>query len=460
MSSSNAVEEAVRLLASLGVENLCIPSRALEDQELLLLLPICESPERHRWLQERVFSSLEEEEAFYLTNIIGALFSVVFVAIVAGLFLGLLTLDVLDLQIIQRASIDEDERHYATNLLPIVKERHQLLVTLLLMNALAYETLPIFLDALVPSWAAVLLSVTIIMIFGEILPSGIFTGPNQLYLGNAMVPLVKFFLFIMYPFAKPLAKVLDFLTEEGDGTPTEAYNRGELSALVRIQHEQLERRGTRLIRALKNDRSKDQSWSALKAELLERVTEIGAETDHEPLKEQYMPPLEKREVDLVEGALKMKTNLAMDIFTPYRSVYAVPDNLVLDKSNITLMYSHGYSRVPVYRANPNDPEDRQNVVGFLITRQLMLVDWEDERELSTLPLQRPTCVSARMNLIDLFEILQTDGLLMTFVCARPDLANKALAAELPIPVEAGLIGIITLVDILESILQDRIYDER
>ena len=43
--------------------------------------------------------------------------------------------------------------------------------------------------------------------------------------------------------------------------------------------------------------------------------------------------------------------------------------------------------------------------------------------------------------------------------ARPDLANRALKAEKPIPVEAGLIGIISLVDIMESVLQDRIYDE-
>jgi hypothetical protein len=80
--------------------------------------------------------------------------SVLLVGLIAGLFLGLMTLDALDLQIIGRASVDEDERKYAAKLLPIVSQRHRLLVTLLILNALAYETLPIFLDALVPSWAA------------------------------------------------------------------------------------------------------------------------------------------------------------------------------------------------------------------------------------------------------------------------------------------------------------------
>mmetsp|Transcript_9161 Transcript_9161/g.13367 ORF Transcript_9161/g.13367 Transcript_9161/m.13367 type:complete len:106 (-) Transcript_9161:139-456(-) len=48
---------------------------------------------------------------------------------------------------------------------------------------------------------------------------------------------------------------------------------------------------------------------------------------------------------------------------------------------------------------------------------------------------------------------------MTFVCARPDLANKALAAHLPIPAEAGFLGVVTLEDLMESVLQDKIYDE-
>lgn len=389
---------------------------------------------------------------------------VAMVAVISGLFLGLLTLDALDLQIIQRASLDEDERLYATTLLPLIKRRHQILVTLLLMNALAYEALPIFLDALVPSYVAVLLSVTIVMVFGEILPSGICMGPNQLYLGYQMVPLMNFFLWIFQPLATPLAKLLDYLTDSGDEHDHGAYNRSELSALIRIQHEaELSQRGTRLSRVMKKDRRRDQTWAALKAEILERVQENHpetAETDDEArVAEKFMLHLHKREVDMVEGALQMKTVHAMDVYTPLSGVYAVADNLVLDKATITTIYGHGYSRVPVYRHNAGDPADLSQVLGFLITRQLMLIDWDDEREISTLPLQRPTCVSPRMNLIDLFEVLQKDGPMMTFVCARPDLANKALKAGSPIPVEAGFMGIITLVDIMESIIQDRLYDE-
>lgn len=41
---------------------------------------------------------------------------------------------------------------------------------------LANEALPVMLDRIVPSYAAILLSVTLVLIFGEVVPSAIFTG--------------------------------------------------------------------------------------------------------------------------------------------------------------------------------------------------------------------------------------------------------------------------------------------
>jgi len=229
----------------LGIENLCIvPPSELESQEdasfvsasairgggrrsdeafaffggdidaaradlLHLVLPLCgpfsvgiaggyddydvDNPTTTR----RLGSRREEQEVFITVNVLGAAFCVACVAVIAGLFLGLLTLDKLDLQIIQRASMDADERRYATALLPVIEQRHLVLVTLLILNALAYETLPIFLDNLVPSWVAILLSSTVVMVFGEIIPSGIFMGPQQLYLGYHMVRLAGEFLSIV-----------------------------------------------------------------------------------------------------------------------------------------------------------------------------------------------------------------------------------------------------------------------
>ena len=176
---------------------------------------------------------------FYIsTNLLGATFCVGFVALISSMFLGFLTLDTLDLQIKVRAAVDMDERRYAAALLPIVKQHHRLLVTLLLLNAIAYETLPLFLDNLVPSWAAILLSVTFLLIFGEIIPSAIFTGPDQLRLAFQLTPLVSFCLMIMYPLTYPLTKVLDHFVPHDESD--DFYHRGELSALIKIQYEQRE----------------------------------------------------------------------------------------------------------------------------------------------------------------------------------------------------------------------------
>jgi metal transporter CNNM len=92
------------------------------------------------------------------------------------MFLGFLTLDALDIRIKMQAAVDPAEREAAEIIYPLVNRNHRLLVTLLLMNAVAYECLPLFLDELMPTYLTILFSVTVLLVFGEILPSAIFTG--------------------------------------------------------------------------------------------------------------------------------------------------------------------------------------------------------------------------------------------------------------------------------------------
>ena len=67
-----------------------------------------------------------------------------------------------------------------------MKNQHLLLCTLLIGNSLAMEALPIFLDTLVPSFVAVLISVTLILAFGEVThPSLLPSIPSPLLLPHS-----------------------------------------------------------------------------------------------------------------------------------------------------------------------------------------------------------------------------------------------------------------------------------
>merc|ERR1740121_1537740 len=125
----------------------------------------------------------------------------------------------------------KDDQAAARRVLPLIQDHHRLLVTLLLMNSIANEALPLFLDKIVPSWLAVLLSVSLVLIFGEILPSAVFTGSEQLKIAAMFAPAVACCQFILAPVAMPIAKALDvFLGEDHKGR----YNFAELRAIVGI----------------------------------------------------------------------------------------------------------------------------------------------------------------------------------------------------------------------------------
>ncbi|KAK9292397.1 hypothetical protein L1049_020364 [Liquidambar formosana] len=97
---------------------------------------------------------------------------VLFAGLMSGLTLGLMSLSLVDLEVLIKAG-QPQERKNAEKIFPIVKNQHLLLCTLLIGNAMAMEALPIFLDALLPAWGAILISVTLILAFGEIIPQAV-----------------------------------------------------------------------------------------------------------------------------------------------------------------------------------------------------------------------------------------------------------------------------------------------
>jgi CBS domain containing-hemolysin-like protein len=131
----------------------------------------------------------------------------------SGLTVGYLSIDDLVLELRSTNGTDEEKRH-AARVLPILADRHWLLVTLLLMNAAAMETLPLCLDKLVPEYLAIIISVTLVLFFGEVIPQAYCTGPDQVKVAAYVAPLAKGLMLFSSILTYPLAKLLDRILGE------------------------------------------------------------------------------------------------------------------------------------------------------------------------------------------------------------------------------------------------------
>ena len=131
---------------------------------------------------------------------------VLFAGVASGLTVGLLSFDTLQLSILQMEGSAQDKRR-AARIKPLIEQHHFLLCTLLLANAAAMEALPIFLDEIVPSYLAIIISVTAVLMFGEIIPQAVCTGPNKLCVAAGLSYFVRFLMLVEFPIAWPLGKV-------------------------------------------------------------------------------------------------------------------------------------------------------------------------------------------------------------------------------------------------------------
>jgi len=190
-------------------------------------------------------------------------------ALAAGLTMGLVSIDPFDMKLLMNTRREDcnsvkqtkqlrREQSAASRISPLLKDHHKLLVTLLLLNSVANEALPIFLDQIVPSFLAVLISVTCVLFFGEVLPSAVFTGPSQLPIAAAFSPFVKCLQFVFMPLSLPIKTLLDHMVGHEEDGPK--YTRAELKALIRLhRHDMIGRHDTDVEESHVVDDSDDES---------------------------------------------------------------------------------------------------------------------------------------------------------------------------------------------------------
>ncbi|GAB2295171.1 DUF21 domain-containing protein At4g14240 [Dionaea muscipula] len=273
---------------------------------------------------------------------------VLFAGIMSGLTLGLMSLSLVDLEILQ-SSGDSSEKKQAAAILPVVKKQHHLLVTLLLCNACAMEALPLYLDKLVNQFAAIVLSVTFVLAFGEVIPQAICTRYG-LAVGANFMWLVRILMIICYPIAYPIGKVLDWLLGHNEAL----FRRAQLKALVSIHGQEAGK---------------------------------GGELTHD-------------ETTIISGALDLTEKTAEEAMTPIESTFSLDVDSKLDWEAMGKILARGHSRVPVYSGNP------KNVIGLLLVKSLLTVRAETETPVSAVSIRRIPRVPADMPLYDILNEFQ------------------------------------------------------
>ncbi|CAE7828938.1 CBSDUF4, partial [Symbiodinium sp. CCMP2456] len=117
----------------------------------------------------------------------------------------------------------------------VVSDKHLLLVTLLLVNTMATETLPLVLNVEMNAVASATVGILGLLVGGEILPQALFSVVSLNTLSH-FLPFVQVLLWISWPIARPFATVLDLMFHRGGMNPFE-MPRQALLALMRVQQE-------------------------------------------------------------------------------------------------------------------------------------------------------------------------------------------------------------------------------
>ncbi|XP_056326794.1 metal transporter CNNM2a [Danio aesculapii] len=312
----------------------------------------------------------------------------------SGLNLGLMALDPMELRIVQNCGT-EKEKHYAKAIEPVRSQGNYLLCSLLLGNVLVNTTLTILLDDIAGSGLiAVVVSTIGIVIFGEIVPQAI-CSRHGLAVGANTIFLTKFFMILTFPASYPVSKLLDHVLGQEIGT---VYNREKLLEMLRV-------------------------------------------TD--PYND-----LVKEELNIIQGALELRTKTVEDVMTPLRDCFMISGDAILDFATMSEIMESGYTRIPVYEG------ERCHIVDLLFVKDLAFVDPDDCTPLKTIT----KFYSHPLHFV--FNDTKLDAMLEEFKKGKSHLAIvQRVNNEGEGDPFYEVLGIVTLEDVIEEIIKSEILDE-
>ena len=470
----------------------------------------------------------------------------------SGLTVGYLSIDELVLELKIKGGTEE-EKGMAKVIQEILSSKHKLLVTLLISNAAAMEALPLFINRLVPEWAAIIISTTLVLFIGEVIPQAICTGPNQLKIAASVAPTVKFLLFILYPLNVPLGKMLDHLlgvhsrnrfmnTDLRSLIELHTFDSLKRLNLLHGEHGKNDNSERGLV---KTDKSKDNNLFNLSKDNLNSqnvnntnklnnnfsinnnnlnkkqnnntynrnndLHEIGSinesnygsgsfnktpvdntinnanmdnymnknlnshdmnpssimTTSHELLDGDF--GLNEEQANLMISAIEMKEKKTIEVMIPIVKTFMVSYDDPIDNVRLSVILERGFSRIPVYAGN--NPAD---IIGLVRIKQLIGINLQEKKSMRDhgIQLKKPLVIYPKLNLLDLLREFKKGKSHMAFITENVKELQKKLGfsgmnnrgknkgidllSDSPDP---KVLGIVTLEDVIERMINIEIYDE-
>eukprot|EP00079_Xenopus_tropicalis_P011408 XP_002937228.2 PREDICTED: metal transporter CNNM1 isoform X1 [Xenopus tropicalis] len=322
-----------------------------------------------------------------------------FSALFCGLRLSLLSLDPVELRVLQNSGSPAEKEH-ARRVQSVRSSGSYLLCTLLLGHVLANASLAGWLCSSLPptpagNWLPVLVCTACVFLCGEVAPYSV-CSRHGLAIASRTVWLTRLLMAVAFPVCFPLSRLLDWALRQEIST---FYTREKLLETLRAA---------------------------------------------DPYND-----LVKEELNIIQGALELRTKAVEDVFTPLGDCFMLRSDAVLDFSTVSEILRSGYTRIPVYEG-----EDRSNIVDILFVKDLAFVDPDDCTPLQTVTrfYHRPLhCV---------FNDTKLDAVLEEFKKGKSHLAIvQRVNNEGEGDPFYEVMGIVTLEDIIEEIIKSEILDE-
>jgi metal transporter CNNM len=249
---------------------------------------------------------------------------------------------------------------------------------------------------------------------GEIVPQALCTGPNQMKIASFLAPFTYLLMWITYPISYPIALFMDYVIGvQGKSR----FCNSDLKSIIELHMKEL------------------------------------------------MGNLNDNQIGYFTGFLDVVNKKIGELIMPMEKVTKINYQANLNKVTINRLIESGYSRIPVYKKNPN------NLIGILRMKELVGKDLSKSYTLEQLGvhLTHPIKVYDDTLFLDLFEKFKGGKSHMAFIYKKEKLPDYFHSENIQLDFnkstfekdEAGMkiIGIITLEDLIEFWLKIPIMDE-